>query len=294
MITRIFLTFCLALGGFVGSAGWGHAQENIGAAALAHNDVSRELSGASGRVEAGDPVFLKEIVRTGQESTTKLVFLDSTNLAVGPTSRVVLDRFVFDPSKSEALAVSLTKGLFRFSTGTLDKSAYSVTTPTASIGVRGTVLDVSVEGDRTRVTLREGRALLCPRRKETTFEQQERECAKGRSKGHHSAHCDCVDLVNVGQTAQVTNAGGVTHASLGATPVRFASLCSGGGALCSDTSYASLNNPGPENLGGGVSPPAGVTPPAGAPPLAVLLPAVGLGAIVITTETLSEHPSLSP
>ena len=70
------------------------AQQNIGATETVKNQVSRELAGAAARLNAGDPVFRNEIVKTGQESTAKLVFLDSTNLAVGPISRVVLDRFL--------------------------------------------------------------------------------------------------------------------------------------------------------------------------------------------------------
>ena len=91
------------------------------------------------------------------------MFLDSTNLAVGPTSRIVLDRFVYegDPN-AEKVAVGLAKGLFRFTTGNLDKKAYTITTPTAAIGVRGTVLDISVRSADTRVTLVEGLALVCP------------------------------------------------------------------------------------------------------------------------------------
>ena len=71
------------------------AQQNIGATAEAHNQVSRELSGAAAPLNPGDPVFRNELVRTGADSTAKLVFLDSTNLAIGPTSRVTLDQFVY-------------------------------------------------------------------------------------------------------------------------------------------------------------------------------------------------------
>jgi hypothetical protein len=121
------------------------AQQNIGATQTVQNEVSRELSGAAAKLNVGDPVFRNEVVKTGQESTAKLVFLDSTNLAVGPISRVVLDRFVYDGGESgQTVAVKLSKGLFRFTTGALDKNAYSVTTPTAAIGVGGTILDISV------------------------------------------------------------------------------------------------------------------------------------------------------
>ena len=124
-------------------------QQAIGSTATAQNQVTRELSGAAGPLTVGDSVYRNEVVRTGTNSLAKLVFLNSTNLAVGPTSRVLLDRFVYegDPN-SEKVAVGLAKGLFRFTTGTLDKKAYTITTPTAAIGVRGTVLDIDVRSGR--------------------------------------------------------------------------------------------------------------------------------------------------
>ena len=135
------------------------AQQNIGSTAEAHNNVSRELSGAAAALNPGDSVFRDEIVRTGAESTAKLVFLDSTNLAIGPTSRVTLDVFVYSGGVSaQKMTVNLAKGLFRFTSGALDKRAYVISTPTASIGVRGTVLDIGVQGpQQMRVTLVEGR-----------------------------------------------------------------------------------------------------------------------------------------
>src|SRR5271170_7057629 len=101
----------LAVSFYCGNSGAALAQQNIGATALAHNDVKRELAGQSAELAVGDPVFRNEIVLTGQASTAKLAFLDSTALAVGPISRVVLDRFVYDPSpSSQTMAVNLTKG----------------------------------------------------------------------------------------------------------------------------------------------------------------------------------------
>jgi hypothetical protein len=280
---------CLSLGALISCVdGVYAAQPDIGSAALAKNDVSRELSGANGPVDVGDPVFSDEIVRTGADSATKLVFRDSTNLAVGPKSRVVLDRFVYDPSQpSEGLGVTLAKGVFRFTTGSLKKSAYTVTTPTAVIGVRGTVLDIGVNADRTRVTLREGGALVCPRKKGISFEQQARKCEKG-----HSSHCDCADLTVVGQTAETSN--GSNHAVLVPTPVQFANFCSG--ALCSAENYASLSNPGlsnPSFPGSGTPPTPGVAPitPPAFPPGVIVVPVIGLVGIL---GALTQPSSLSP
>ena len=54
-----------------------------------------------------------------------------------------------------------------------------ISTPTAAIGVRGTVLDIGVQGpQQMRVTLVEGQALVCPKRPGITFEQQVRNCTR--------------------------------------------------------------------------------------------------------------------
>jgi hypothetical protein len=208
------------------TGGGAHAQQNIGSTAQAQNNVSRELSGAAGPLNPEDPVYRNELVRTGEESTAKLIFLDSTNLAMGPTSRVTLDQFVYAGEvNGQKMTVNLAKGIFRFTTGALDKRAYTISTSTASIGVRGTVLDIAVTAGRTGVTLREGSAIVC---------------ARGGG---------CVELTQNGQTAQVKKHGGANTASLSSTPVNFASLCAGG-SLCSGGTYASAS-PGSGGGGGG-------------------------------------------
>jgi hypothetical protein len=231
---------CFVLAVAAGAAGGAVAQQAIGSTALAQNQVTREVGGASGVLAVGDSVFLNEVVKTGSDSLAKFVFLDSTNLAVGPVSRVTLDRFVYqgDPG-AQKVAVNLAKGVFRFTTGGLDKKAYTINTPTAAIGVRGTILDIKV-GGQTKVTLVEGQAIVCPRKPNKTFDQQLKECSQALTSAP-GAHCDCLDLKYAGQTA-LAKKGGVSNS---ASPVDFAALCSGGGSgLCSSTSTASSGGGG--------------------------------------------------
>jgi hypothetical protein len=226
LLQHILIAGCALAAGVVGAV----AQEHIGSTALARNDVTRESAGASAPLVTGDSVFRNETVRTGADSNARLVFLDSTNLGVGPTSSVKLDQFVYvGQSNGQKMTVNLAKGIFRFTTGVLDKKAYEITTPTAAIGVRGTVLDIAVQAD-TRVTLVEGQALVCPRRPGVSFAQQERSCARAAG-GIAGAHCDCVELKNVGQTAQVKKTG---SASLTSNPVNYAFNDGGfaSGVLC--------------------------------------------------------------
>ena len=95
-------------------------------------------------------------------------FLDETTLTLGPDSSVVLDRFVFDPDPSRAsFVMTATQGIFRFASGKLPKNAYRLHTPAATIGIRGTVLDLAIEPAGhsgaeavVRIALQEGEATI--------------------------------------------------------------------------------------------------------------------------------------
>ena len=231
----------IALGALACAGEMARAQQKIGSTAAVIKDVSRELLGAAAPLKAGDAVFRNEIVRTAAASKAKLIFLNSTNLVIGPGSETTLDEFVYSgptelPS-AQKMQVSLTRGVFRFTTGTLDKKAYLISTPVASIAVQGTELDINIGVGLTRVTLVEGRALVCPRRPGVTFQQQQRACAKAPG-GRQAPGCDCVELNDPGQTAQVRAAGGSTRASLSSTPVDSAPLCASA-SLCSAQAYTS-------------------------------------------------------
>ena len=71
-----------------------------------------------------------------------------------------------DPAKSSFITTT-TKGVFRFVTGNLPKKSYTIHTPNATIGIRGTVFTLSVQpsvganGERVTVvelSLEEGAA----------------------------------------------------------------------------------------------------------------------------------------
>jgi hypothetical protein len=115
-----------------------------------------------------DDVYHNELITTEKASATKLTFLDETSLTLGPDSSVVLDRFVYDPDPSKAsFVMTATQGIFRFASGKLPKNAYRLHTPAATIGIRGTVLDLAIErSDRpgadsvVRIALQEGEATV--------------------------------------------------------------------------------------------------------------------------------------
>ncbi len=111
---------------------------------------------------ASNQVFQNESIITKADSAAKVKFSDDTILTVGPDSTVTLDAFVYDPStKNSKMVVNTAVGVARFVTGRMGSPAYTIKTPTATIGVRGTVLTVSVEdnGD-TSVVVEDGAAFV--------------------------------------------------------------------------------------------------------------------------------------
>jgi uncharacterized membrane protein YgcG len=140
------------------------ADQQIGAAAVVVNNVTGTLATTRQRavLRAGIDVFQSEVIDTADNSASKVVFEDRTELSIGPMSQVVLDRFVFDPNPAaSAVAVSVAKGVARFSTGLLPKPDYLIRTPSCAVGVRGTVLTAIVsEARASTISVQEGQAVV--------------------------------------------------------------------------------------------------------------------------------------
>jgi hypothetical protein len=152
------LTVLFAMGSTVSNA-----EPRIGTAASTRPNVEAVSGGNTQTLSAGSEVFANQTVRTGNRGMADLVFLDKTNLSVGPTSEVRLDKFVYDPrGSSGSVVVQMTRGSFRWVTGSQAKDAYQVGTPHGTLGVRGTTVELLVnkpgEDCVTKFRLVEGKA----------------------------------------------------------------------------------------------------------------------------------------
>ena len=103
------------------------------------SSVKPQASGSvAGTLSAGSAVHAKETVNTGSAGQANLRFHDSSNLSVGPSSSVRLDKFVYDPNKgSSSVAIEASKGAFRFVTGSQNKGEHKIKTPYGTLGIRG-------------------------------------------------------------------------------------------------------------------------------------------------------------
>jgi hypothetical protein len=122
-------------------------------------------NGAEGRriLKVDGDVFMGDKVQTGPGGEAQIEFKDATRLVVGPNSLMTIDAFVFNADNTaRKITVNAAKGAFRFITGNSEKQAYTIKTPTATIGVRGTQFDFSVAGNgEMTLALFEGQARVC-------------------------------------------------------------------------------------------------------------------------------------
>jgi hypothetical protein len=97
-------------------------------------------------LRVGVDIFASERVSTGTADRAHLVFLDGSAVTVGPNSDLVIDRFVYDPTtRSGDLAMSATRGTFRFVGGAISKrSEVTVRTPGATVGIRGGIVTITI------------------------------------------------------------------------------------------------------------------------------------------------------
>jgi hypothetical protein len=222
MISRHYILLVLAISvlPFVASAP-AHAQR-VGEAAVVKNQVIRVTGSGGTQINVGDALLRNETVRTGADSAARLVMIDSTNLSLGPSASLTLDRTVFNDEQSyREISIRLTTGAFRFVTGHSDKNAYKITTGIAVIGVRGTTLDILSQRFKTTVVLQDGASPVC------TLSHQ------------------CTLLTQPGDTAVISSFNGkVTIQKTNNPPWTFAKTCGAAAGLCSTTQYADATPPG--------------------------------------------------
>ncbi len=123
--------------------------DNIGDI-IEHNGSSGivRTTGETVSGEVGEDIFFQDSIETAQ-GRMKIEFVDETRLSLTEHTEVVIDEYYFDPDPSKSrMSMKFISGTARFATGRLGlvpKENIIITTPTATIGVRGTDFTTSVD-----------------------------------------------------------------------------------------------------------------------------------------------------
>lgn len=111
-----------------------------------------DAAGLRRRLVVGGSVYPGETLETADNTKAVLAFRDDSRLTLGAGTRFRVDSFVFDEQnpKDGRFLVSLLRGSLRALTGLIGKANHrnvGFTTATATIGIRGTGLDLDCAGD---------------------------------------------------------------------------------------------------------------------------------------------------
>jgi hypothetical protein len=153
-----------------------------------------ERQGTSQTLVVGADIFIGDRVVTGAQGQVQIKFDDRTELVVGPSSALLIEDYLLrDDGSAGRLAVNALAGSFRFVTGSAPKDRYRITTPTGTIGVRGTEIDFNVRPVADSVLLYHGAVELCSKSGKCVLLQKQ--CDLGQF--------DSVQAVLIGHTDNV-------------------------------------------------------------------------------------------
>ena len=141
-----FLGFCIFVSVSLNSA---LAAETAGTVKFIKGEVNIIRNGVSEKARIGMRLAASDGITTGPAGSAGITMHDSTLLAFGPDSSSQIRGFAYDPvSRDGNLFISILKGTMRFVTGQIGKlnpAAVSISTPSATVGIRGTDFIVSVD-----------------------------------------------------------------------------------------------------------------------------------------------------
>jgi hypothetical protein len=137
------------------------AATQIGKVVAVGGSPSASGPGGDRKLKAGASVFEDDKITVGGGGNAQILLNDNTRLVVGPSSSLVLDRFLMKGgNRAQKVSIKTLRGTFRFITGRSAKSAYEIKTSSATIGIRGTGFDWW-DKHQTGVAVMNGSVRLC-------------------------------------------------------------------------------------------------------------------------------------
>lgn len=134
IVTMAMLLSCFA-------RGQAAAQEAIGVVSRIQGEANRTAGDTTRALGLSASIFINDVISTGQGARLEVTFVDNTQLTLGENAKLTLDRYVFNPTASNGTISIGVAGAFLYLSGKISKmasSGASVTTSTATIGIRGT------------------------------------------------------------------------------------------------------------------------------------------------------------
>jgi len=148
MDTLCFAVAALFVVGFTAPALAATPAKRIGKAVTVSGTVTVIRGKDKAPVKNGDAIYEHDVFETAAGGKLAITFTDRTAFAIGPSSRVAIDTYFFDPKKLKGnMLARIKRGTMMVRTGRLTKQnpgSIRIKTPRTVLGVRGTTFIVSV------------------------------------------------------------------------------------------------------------------------------------------------------
>ena len=111
----------------------GNVATVTGSASVIRNDKTTPL-------KVKDDIYLNDVVQTGANSTLGITFIDATTFNLKASTKITIDNYVYEEGgKSNAAIFDVARGTAAFVAASVAKTGdMKITTPTATLGIRGT------------------------------------------------------------------------------------------------------------------------------------------------------------
>jgi FecR protein len=111
----------------------GNVATVTGSASVIRNDKTTPL-------KVKDDIYLNDVVQTGANSGLGITFVDATTFNLKASTKITIDNYVYEEGgKSNAAIFDVAKGTAAFVAASVAKTGdMKITTPTATLGIRGT------------------------------------------------------------------------------------------------------------------------------------------------------------
>jgi len=144
---RLILFFII---GFSFTSSWAEA-DKIGSLRKVSGDGFIQRADGKGDAKAsnGLAVFQNDTITTKGSSSLGIIFNDGSRISLGPNSKLVVSKYVFNPAKKKySMLTKMMKGTASYASGKMSKlspESVSIETPDATIGSRGTSFLITVK-----------------------------------------------------------------------------------------------------------------------------------------------------
>ena len=145
------------------SSAYAEIQEVATVVALRGTVVAQRKSGAGRNLSLKSQIFQEDVLKTDKNGQLQIMFTDSSIISLGRDSEVKIAEYRWQPEQKDgALKTQVKEGSFRVMGGALAKDApqnFKTETPTATIGIRGSMYAFKSTADSLSVVFQGGKGI---------------------------------------------------------------------------------------------------------------------------------------